>query len=272
MSWFPRIQSQAPWLAAVGTVFLVACAAKAAPPPPPRGYAVVARFPHDTAAYTQGLLLESGGILLESTGRYGSSELRSVALKTGVADKVVPLPAERFGEGLARFENRLYQLTWQSQLAYVYDRATFALVDSIAYPGEGWGLTTDGQSLIMSDGSDTLRFVDPRTFAVRRRLPVRFTTGTPVGKLNELEYVGGEVFANVYQSDWILRIDAETGVVREVLDLAELLPAYNAAATSENVLNGIAYDSTTGHLLVTGKRWPELFELKLDRPPGAGRP
>ncbi len=271
MSWLRAGRSKGRSSAAIGAALLLACAAKAAPPAP-RGYTVAATFPHDTAAYTQGLLFEPGGTLLESTGRYGASELRSVTLATGVADRVVPLPAERFGEGLARFGDRLYQLTWQSQIAYIYDRASFRLVDSVAYPGEGWGLTTDGTSLIMSDGSDTLRFVDPATFAVRKRLGVRFTTGTPVGKLNELEYVGGEVFANVYQSDWILRIDAETGLVREILDLAELLPAYNAAATTENVLNGIAFDPATGHLLVTGKRWPRLFALKLDRPAGNGRP
>ncbi len=230
----------------------------------PRGYSVVARYPHDSAAYTQGLIHRPGGILLESTGLYGQSDLRRVDLKTGVVAQSVPLPADRFGEGLALHGGKLYQLTWQSGVAYVYDATTLKRQDSVMYQGEGWGLTSDGTSLIMSDGSDTLRFRDPATFKVRRAVAVRFATREPVTKLNELEYVGSEIFANVFQSDWILRIDPASGEVREILDFAGLLPGFGAAETSENVLNGIAFDQASGHLYITGKRWPKLVEVKLN--------
>ena len=230
----------------------------------PRGYSIVARYPHDPAAYTQGLVHRPGGVLLESTGLYGQSDVRRVTLKTGVVGEVTPLPTDRFGEGLALHGGSLYQLTWQSGIAYIYDPGTLKRRDSVAYTGEGWGLTSDGTSLIMSDGSDTLRFRDPATFKVRRAIAVRFKTREPVGKLNELEYVGGEIFANVYQSDWVLRIDAESGEVRGILDFGGLLPGFGSAETSENVLNGIAVDESSGHLFITGKRWPTLFEIKLD--------
>lgn len=231
------------------------------------GYQVVRTYPHDTSAYTQGLIL-ADTILYESTGLYGRSDVRSVDLETGRVRKVVPLPESQFGEGLALLAGRLYQLTWQSGTGYVYDAATLAPVDSFRYDGEGWGLTTDGQSLIMSDGSDTLRYLDPGTFEVTRRLPVRFSTGTPTTKLNELEFIDGELFANVYQSDWIVRIDPRTGVVREVLDLAALPDQAKERAPGEEVLNGIAFDPRTGHLLVTGKHWATLFALALKNPPG----
>jgi glutaminyl-peptide cyclotransferase len=150
----------------------------------------------------------------------------------------------------------------------VYDAATLTLTDSLRYRGEGWGLATDGHSLIMSDGSDTLRFLDPGTFEVTRRLPVTFSTGLPASRLNELEYIDGELFANVYQSDWIVRIDPGTGLVREVLDLAALPEKAKERAPREEVLNGIAFDLRTGHLLVTGKHWATLFEIALKTPPG----
>lgn len=247
------------------------CAARAASVSP-RGYTVVAEYPHDTSGYTQGLIYHGNGRLFESTGRYGHSELRQVDLKTGTVEQRIPLPATRFGEGLTSLGGKLYQLTWHEQIAYLYDVAAFELIDSIPYRGEGWGLATDGTSLIVSDGSDSLRFVDPETFTIRRTVKVRFSSREPADKLNELEYIGGELFANVYQSDWILRIDPEDGTVLEVIDLSRLLPAYSAKKTEEDVLNGIAFDQTTGHLLVTGKRWPRLFELKLDRPPGKQPP
>lgn len=244
------------------------CAASAALPPP-RGYVVVAEYPHDTSGYTQGLVYRQDGMLFESTGRYELSELREVELRTGTVRRRIALPPDKFGEGLTRLEGKLYQLTWHEGIAYIYDEASFRLIDSIRYVGEGWGLATDGISLIMSDGSDSLRIVDPATFELQRSVRVRYASNEAVTKLNELEYVNGELFANVYQSDWILRIDPVTGTVREVLDLSGLLPAYSATKSDENVLNGIAYDEATGHLLVTGKRWPRLFELKLDKPPGA---
>lgn len=231
------------------------------------GYQVLHTYPHDPTAYTQGLVL-ADAILYESTGLYGHSDIRVVDMATGRVRKSVPLSAERFGEGLALLDGRLFQLTWQSKIGYVYDAGSLARVDSFPYEGEGWGLATDGHSLIMSDGTDTLRFLDPATFAVTRRLPVRFSTGAPATRLNELEYVGGELFANVYQSDWIVRIDPATGMVREILDLAALPEKAKERSPGEEVLNGIAFDPRTGHLLVTGKHWASLFEISLTNPPG----
>mgnify|MGYP001308224336 FL=1 len=253
----------------LGSIALLSgCAARAATTAP-RGYTVIAEYPHDTSGYTQGRSEER---LVESTGGYGHSELRKVDLKSGRVEQRIPLPATRFGEGLTSLGGKLYQLTWHEQIAYVYDETAFRLIDSIPYAGEGWGLATDGASLIVSDGSDSLRFVDPATFALRRAVKVRYSSREPADKLNELEYIGGELFANVYQSDWILRIDPKDGTVLEVIDLSRLLPAYSAQKTDEDVLNGIAFDEATGHLYVTGKRWPRLFELKLDRPPGTQAP
>ena len=169
------------------------------------------------------------------------------------------LPADRFGEGLVLFKGRLYQLTWQSGVAYVYDAATLALVDSLKYPGEGWGLATDGTSLIMSDGSDSLRVVTPETFAVERVVHVRYK-GAPLKQLNELEFVGGDLLANVYETNWILRIDPKTGAVRELLDFADLYPSRSPRA---EVMNGIAIAPDGRDLLLTGKMWPTLFEVRL---------
>ena len=207
-------------------------------------------------------------ILYESTGLYGQSEVRIVDPATGRVRKSVPLSGKRFGEGLALLGGKLYQLTWQSEVGYVYDPLTLAPADSFRYHGEGWGLATDGKSLIMSDGSDTLRFLNPGTFEVTRRLPVSFSTGAPATRLNELEYIDGELFANVYQSNWIVRIDPSTGVVREVLDLTALPERAKDRSPADEVLNGIAFDRRTGHLLVTGKHWATLFELSLNTPPG----
>ncbi len=254
-------------LALGGTVLWLAATPapeRADPIATPRGYTVVRTYPHDSTAYTQGLIHDPAGFFLESTGLYGHSDRRRVEMATGRIVAATPLPSDRFGEGLALHGGRLYQLTWQSGIAYVADSATLRTVDSIPYSGEGWGLASDGTSLIMSDGTDTLRFRDPATFKVRRALGVHFATKEPVGKLNELEYAGGEIFANVYESDWMVRIDATSGLVLQVLDLGGLMPGYGAGETSENVLNGIARDSATGHLFVTGKRWPTVFEIKLD--------
>lgn len=262
------MRCQGRWAGWVVVVVALPACTSATPPATPRGYSVVATYPHDTSAYTQGLILESDGMLLESTGLYGHSSLRRVPLESGAPTALVQLPEERFGEGIALLDGRLYLLTWQSEIAYVYDAQSFGLVDSLTYDGEGWGLTTDGAALIMSDGSDTIRVRHPQSFEVQRSIGIRFASGAPVGKLNELEYVAGELFANVYQSDWIVRIDMETGIVAEVLDLSGLMPGYQATGTADNVLNGIAYDPATANILVTGKRWPKLFALKLDRAPG----
>jgi len=237
-----------------------------------RTYEVVRRLPHDTGAYTQGLVYANGQ-LYESTGRLGRSEVRKGDLLTGSISATAALPADRFGEGLALLEGRLFQLTWKSGVGYVYDAATLVRVDSFSYAGEGWGLTTDGTALIMSDGTATLRFRDPRSFAVLKELTVR-DRGSPLTQLNELEYVRGQIYANVYPSDWIVRIDARTGDVREWIDLADLFPSKDRTPATD-VLNGIAFDEATGHFLVTGKLWPAIFELRMHQEPadsGLGDP
>jgi glutaminyl-peptide cyclotransferase len=228
-----------------------------------RDYVVTRSFPHDTGAYTQGLLYHNGA-LYESTGEYGRSTLRRVELTTGRPIATVALPATRFGEGLTLFGDRLYQLTWQSHVGYVYDVTTLARVDSFTYEGEGWGLTADSASLIMSDGTDTLRFLDPQTYRVTRKVGVR-DGNSPLKKINELEFVHGVLLANIYQSDFIVAIDLNTGGIRRWFDFAGLLPEKNRDLETD-VLNGIAYDSDQDRLFVTGKRWPTLFEVRLTIP------
>jgi glutamine cyclotransferase len=221
-------------------------------------YEVTGQFPHDPTAYTQGLLW-ADSILFESTGLYGHSEVRRVDLRSGRVLASRPLTADRFGEGLALLKGRLYQLTWKEGVAYTYDAATLAPRDSFHYAGEGWGLTTDGTSLIMSDGSDSLRVLSPATFQVQRVAHVRYK-GAPLYQLNELEYVNGEVLANVYQSNWVMRIDPATGAVREAIDFADLYPERPAPA---EVMNGIALAPDGSQLLLTGKLWPVMFQVRL---------
>ena len=223
-------------------------------------YTVTASFPHDTGAYTQGLLFHDGA-LYESTGEYGHSSLRRVDVVTGRTVASVALPPSRFGEGLALVGARLYQVTWQTHIGYVYDAATLRIVDSFPYEGEGWGLTSDGTSLIMSDGTGTLRFIDPRTYRVIRRVVVR-DGRSPLSRVNELELVAGLLLANVYQSDWIVVIDPQTGQILRWIDCADLLSAQLRTPRTD-VLNGIAYDSVQRRLFVTGKRWPKVFEVRL---------
>ncbi len=237
-------------------------------PPPPRDGPVapvaavrqVKTYPHDPQAFTQGLLW-SDGRLYESTGRFGQSSLREVTLETGEVVRKVDLAEQYFAEGLALLGDRLYQLTWQNGLGFIYDRATFAKVDSFAYQGEGWGLTTDGTSLILSDGSSALRFIDPKTFAVTRTVEVK-DGERYVEQLNELEWVKGEVWANVWHQDLIARIDPATGVVKGWLDVAQLLPDARTR-DAEAVPNGIAYDPAGDRLFLTGKLWPVLFEVSV---------
>lgn len=225
-------------------------------------FEIVAEYPHDTGAYTQGLVW-GDSVLYESTGRYGDSEVRRVDLRTGKILASTPLPHDRFGEGLAFLGGRLYQLTWESKVAYVYDAVTLALVDSLRYEGEGWGLATDGTSLIMSDGSDSLRYLTPFTFATERVVKVRYQD-SPLSKLNELEYVNGELLANVYESDWVARIDPATGTVRELVDFAMLWPR-GERPYGTDVMNGIARAPAPGELLLTGKLWPTIYSIRLKR-------
>jgi glutamine cyclotransferase len=221
-------------------------------------YTVTARFPHDSTAYTQGLLW-ADSILYESTGLYGHSELRRVDLHSGRVLASHPLAPDRFGEGLALLKGRLYQLTWKEHIAYTYDAATLAPRDSFHYAGEGWGLATDGTSLIMSDGSDSLRILAPATLQVQRVVHVRYR-GTPIFQLNELEYVGGEVLANVYQTNMVAWIDPATGIVRQMIDFADL---YRDRAFTSEVMNGIALAPDGHQLLLTGKLWPVMFQVRM---------
>lgn len=229
-------------------------------PVPLYTYQVVHEFPHDPTAFTQGLDYVDG-ILIEGTGRRGQSTLRRVDLDTGQVLQSLRLPDQLFGEGVTVLGDKIYQLTWQENIGFVYDRETFALLDTFSYPTEGWGLTHDGQRLIMSDGTANLYFLDPMTLQEIGRVEVRDPHG-PVTLINELEYVEGEVFANVWRTDWIARIDPGTGQVTGWIDLAGLLQPEDMAQPVD-VLNGIAYDEATGRLFVTGKLWPKLFEIRL---------
>jgi len=224
------------------------------------GFEVVHGWPHDRLAFTQGLVYRDGK-LYEGTGRNGQSSLREVELETGRVLHRHDLEQRYFGEGLAFFDGKLYQLTWRSQVGFIYDAATFQPVGQFNYTGEGWGLTDDGTSLILSDGTSTLRFLDPVTFAVRRTVTVT-DNGQEVSRLNELEYVNGEVYANVWTSNLIARIDPATGHVKGWIDLTGLLSPMDRTG-DEDVLNGIAYDAANDRLLVTGKLWPRLFQIRV---------
>jgi glutaminyl-peptide cyclotransferase len=226
---------------------------------PVYGYAVVRSYPHDPAAFTQGLQFLDG-FLYEGTGQNGQSSIRKVKLETGEVLQKRDLDEQHFGEGITIFDDELFQLTWQSGVAFVYDRHTFGPKRTFKYSGEGWGLTRDGKNLIMSDGTDRLRVLEPTTFKELRRIAVT-AAGTPVRNLNELEYVKGELFANVWQTDYVARIDRATGNVSGWIDLGGLLSPRERATV--DVLNGIAYDAAGDRLFVTGKWWPRVFEIKL---------
>jgi glutaminyl-peptide cyclotransferase len=222
---------------------------------------VVRSYPHDRSAFTQGLVLRDG-VVYESTGLVGRSSLRRVDLETGRVTKQVDVPAPYFAEGLADVGNRLLQLTWQHGRVFVYDKATFGRVAEFQYQGEGWGLCHDGQSLVMSNGSDALTVRHPATFAVTRTVKVTMA-GQPVDRLNELECVGGEVYANVWTTDTIVRIDMTSGRVTARIDASRLLAP--AERLGVDVLNGIAHDSADGTFLITGKLWPKIFKVRFAR-------
>jgi glutamine cyclotransferase len=224
------------------------------------GYRVVHSYPHDAKAFTQGLVFADGH-LYESTGLVGHSSLRMVDLETGRVLQELPVPEPYFAEGLTTWGSMLVQLTWQSHVAFVYDRFSFRQLSTGKYVGEGWGLTTDGKALILSDGTAQLRFLDPATFRELRRVTVK-DHGRPVLKLNELEMVKGEIYANVWYSDRIARISPATGKVLGWIDLTGLLPPGERSDPGA-VLNGIAYDAAHDRLFVTGKLWPRLFEIKI---------
>lgn len=230
------------------------------------GCKIVNVYPHDADSFTQGLVYD-GEVLFEGTGHYGKSSLRKVELKTGRVLENEALSRRLFGEGITLMGDKLYQLTWKSGVCLVYHKETFRRIDTLRYRGEGWGLTHDGTHLIMSDGTDTLRFVDPQTFRVVRTLRVATRAG-PVDKLNELEYIDGVIYANVWYSDYIACISPKTGLVTAWIDCRHLWPM--SERPREHVLNGIAYDASTGHLLVTGKNWPKLFEIKVTTETSSG--
>ena len=223
-------------------------------------YTVVNTFPHDPEAFTQGLVFHDGR-LYEGTGLRGQSSVRIVELETGEITKIHRLPSEYFGEGITIHGDRIIQVTWESRVGFVYDMDSLEVLDTFSISTEGWGLTSDGASLILSDGTPTLRFLDPETFQETRTVEVR-DGDEPVSLINELEYIDGVVYANIWQTDMIAGIDPFSGSILGWLDLSGLRDHIDDDA-SIDVLNGIAYDDETGHLFVTGKLWPLLFEIEL---------
>jgi glutamine cyclotransferase len=223
-------------------------------------YEIVNTYPHDPSAFTQGLIYRDG-YLFESTGLYGGSSLRKVGLKTGEVVQRKMIRSDYFGEGLTDWGDQLVQLTWKSNIGFVYNALTFELERTFRYPGEGWGLTRDNERLIMSDGTSSLRFLDPQRMRETGRLEVT-ENGFPVSMLNELEMVRGQIFANVYNTDEIVIISPQSGHVTGRISLVGLLEKFKMSKEVD-VLNGIAYDPERDRLFVTGKRWPKLFEIRL---------
>jgi glutamine cyclotransferase len=223
-------------------------------------YRIVSIYPHDRDVFTEGLVFENG-VIYEGTGVYGRSSLRKVDLETGNVLQNYELPSEYFGEGITVFRDIIIQLTWQSHIGFVYDKNSFELLRDFTYATEGWGITNDGERLIMSDGTSILYFLDPDTFRTIGHIEV-YDNDTPINKLNELEYINGQIFANIWQTDEIAMIDPCNGQVTGWIDLSGLLQSQNYDMPVD-VLNGIAYDTANSRLFVTGKLWPWLFEIKL---------
>lgn len=235
-------------------------AAGQSPTTPVYSYRIINSYPHDPGAFTQGLIYEDG-IFYEGTGLWGQSTLRRVEPETGTVTQLYALPKQYFGEGITSFGDRLIQLTWQSNVGFVYDKESFELLQQFNYPTEGWGLTHNGEYLLMSDGTANLYFLNPTTFERVRQVEVR-DQGQPVPLLNELEYIDGEVYANIWKTDRIARIAPDTGQVTAWIDLSGLLKPEDVVQPVD-VLNGIAYDAENERLFVTGKWWPKLFEIEL---------
>jgi glutaminyl-peptide cyclotransferase len=233
---------------------------------PAYNYEIVKTYPHDPKAFTQGLEYRNG-LLYEGTGgKKGDdffSSLRKVEFATGKVAQKYDLPREYFGEGITILSDKIYQLTWREMTAFVYDVNDFKLLRELRYSGEGWGLTNDGTNLIMSDGTHVIRIVNPEDFKTIRTIVVNDETGKPVMQLNELEYVKGEIWANVWQTGWIMRIDPATGKLLGRIDLNSLADDEMKNNEDADVLNGIAYDEAGDRLFVTGKMWKRLFEIKI---------
>ena len=226
--------------------------------PIPNSYTIVNTYPHDEHAFTEGLVFDNG-VLYESTGLYGSSSLRRVELETGKILQSYALPSDYFGEGITIFAGKIIQLTWQEHIGFVYDKQSFELLQNFSYPTEGWGITSDGNRLIMSDGTSTLYFLDPLTF--QKIGQVEVTDNDPVEMLNELEYIHDKIYANIWQEEKIAIINPSTGQVEGWINLSGIQNSQKQ--NTINVLNGIAYDATGDRLFVTGKNWSALFEIKL---------
>jgi glutamine cyclotransferase len=253
------------WLACIPFLAALVVAAPARAAIPVYGFKVVHAYQHDISAYTEGLFYKDG-FLYESTGQVGESTVRKVELKSGETVQRYNVPSQYFGEGIIDWKDRLVQLTWQTQIGFVYDLATFKLQHTFSYPGEGWALTRDATHLYMSDGSPVLRILDPETLTAVGSIMVT-ADGEPVSSLNELEWVKGELYANVWLTNRIARIDPATGHVVGWIDLGGLLDVSRLPDPGNDVLNGIAYDAQHDRLFVTGKRWPKLFEIKLVKKP-----
>jgi glutamine cyclotransferase len=227
---------------------------------PVYSYEVINTWPHDAEAYTQGLAFHDG-TLFESTGLYGSSSLRRVELKTGKVKKKVEVDRQYFAEGMTIFGDKIFQLTWQAQKGFIYDLKKLRQEGEFNYEGQGWGLTHDNHSLIMSDGTNRIRFLDPTSFQVQRTISV-YENGHPLTELNELEFIKGEIYANIWKTDRIVRIDPTTGKINAWIDMTGLHHQGEERAR-ENCLNGIAYDTESDRLFVTGKRWEKIYQIRL---------
>jgi glutaminyl-peptide cyclotransferase len=247
--------------------FTIACAMASRAATPIYDVEVVHTYPHDPSAFTEGLFYLNG-YLYESTGLAEHSTIRKVRLETGAVVRKIDIPTQYFGEGIVDWHGHLISLTWKSQLGFVFDLATFKLQRQFHYEGEGWALTHDDKRIIMSDGTPQLRFLDPNTLRETWRVQVTLD-GKPLRNVNELEWVKGEIFANVWQTNWIVRIDPGSGRVVGVINCAGLLDREDFVAGQTDVLNGIAYDAKHDRLFVTGKNWPKLFEIRLRGPAAA---
>ncbi len=251
---------------AAALCLLTACAAppaKVEAATPEYGYQVVQTLPHDPKAFTQGLFFKDG-VFFESTGQHGESSIRQVDPASGRVLKIQPLDERYFGEGIIDAGDRLVQLTWRHGVGFIYGLDDFKPQGQFAYPGEGWGLTRDATRIFMSDGTADIRILDPKTLKEVGRIRVTDASGWPVDQLNELEWVKGEIYANIWQTDLIARIDPKSGKVVGWINLTGLLPADDRIGA--DVLNGIAYDAAADRLFVTGKLWPKLFEIRLTSP------
>lgn len=225
-----------------------------------RAWSVVRTLPHDSMAFTQGLIVRNG-VFLESTGQYGQSSVRRVAIATGAVQRRVAMDPMVFGEGMTELNGILYVLTWQNQKGFKLDATTLKTLGSFTYTGEGWGLTTDGTKLYMSNGTDMIAVYREGSFVFERFISVTLN-GNPLRNLNELEWIDGAIWANVWQTDQIVRIDPSTGAVTDIVDLATLYPAA-ARGPFADVLNGIAYDSASKAIYVTGKNWPTMYQIAI---------